>query len=92
MDNLPEIIAAFGFFGMVVILPLVFMLMKHQRAIAASIYAGAAAEAFRRLEALEYEMRELRSSHHEQLLRLDDASELSRRRVETPPVVPLVEP
>lgn len=72
-------IAALTFFGALVVCPLVWMLMKHQRAMAELMQGRPGLEALQRLESLEREVRELRAAHHQQVLRDDDQQELSRR-------------
>jgi hypothetical protein len=77
MRELPEVLAAFGFFGAVFICPLVYMLMKHQRAMAEIIHRGANADSVQRLELLEREVLELRAARYERVLR-EDPSQLER--------------
>lgn len=79
MGDLPEIIAAFSFFGAVVICPLVYMIVRHQRNIAEIIHRNPTQETMMRVERLELELRELRAAHNELVLRADDARELIRR-------------
>ncbi|MBV6457852.1 MAG: hypothetical protein HONBIEJF_00972 [Fimbriimonadaceae bacterium] len=59
-SEFPELIAALALFGTVVILPLVFMLLRHQRAIASMIHEKPGEEARKRIEALEAEVKELK--------------------------------
>lgn len=77
--SIPEIIAALAFFGLMVICPLVYMLMKHQRAMAEIIHGKGANDSTQRIEALEREVRELRSALHDRIIRDDDQKELGRR-------------
>lgn len=86
MNQIPEMIAAFSFFGLVFILPLVHMLMKHQRAMSEILHTGPARENQQRLEALEQEVRALRASNHELILQQDDQREVRRRLAESPPL------
>ena len=69
MHEIPQILASFAFFGAVFVCPLVFMLMRHQRAMAEVIHGGTSNEALRRIEALEREVMELRSARADQMLR-----------------------
>lgn len=78
-QHIPETIAAFGAFGFIFILPLVYMLQKHQKAMAEVIHRQPAVDLHRRIESLEREVRELRAAQHEQILKADDQRELSRR-------------
>ena len=77
--NLPEVIAAFAFFGAIVICPLVYLIMRHQRSIAEIMHRPAGDDVLQRLHMLEQEVRELKASRYEQLIREDDKRELSRR-------------
>jgi uncharacterized protein YceH (UPF0502 family) len=78
VQNLSEILAAFAFFGGVVIVPIVYMLLKHQRAITEVMHNAPAAESQRRIEALEHEVAQLRAMHHELIIRDDDRQSLTR--------------
>ena len=77
--HFPEVIAAFAFFGAIVICPLVYMIMRHQRTIAELMHRPAGDDVFQRLHILEQEVRELKASRYEQLIREDDKRELGRR-------------
>ncbi|MFI5386175.1 MAG: hypothetical protein ACHQ50_08650 [Fimbriimonadales bacterium] len=79
MREIPEILAAFGFFGAIFICPLVYMMTRHQRAMAEIIHAGAANDALRRIEALEREVQELKAARRNSVLGQDDRPELGRR-------------
>lgn len=79
MNNLPETIAALAFFGAVVVCPLIFVLLKHQRAMAELIHRNAGDATQQRIASLEQEVRELRAARLEQLIREDDQRELTRR-------------
>ena len=79
MEDLPKIIAALAFFGAIVICPLVYVFLKHQRSIAELVHGRASDESQRRIEALEREVRELRALHHRQLISEDDRQDLARR-------------
>jgi len=79
MRDIPEILAAFAVFGLFFICPLVFMLTKHQRAMAQIFHAGASNDALRRIEMLEREVQELRATRHDPVLWQEDQRELSRR-------------
>lgn len=79
MSDLPETIAALAMFGLVVVLPLVAVLLRHQRAMAEIIHRNAGDTTQQRLSMLEQELRELRALRHEQIIREDDQRELSRR-------------
>ena len=70
--NLPEVIAAFAFFGAVVICPLVYLIMRHQRSIAEIMHKSPSGDLLYRVEALEHELRTLRAERHERLIREDD--------------------
>ena len=82
MEEIPMILAAFGFFGAIFVCPLVFMLMRHQRAMAELMHRGTADDAARRIEMLEHEVRQLKAAGHDQILRQDDSPELRRRITE----------
>jgi uncharacterized membrane protein YkvA (DUF1232 family) len=79
MDQIPEILAAFGFFGAFFICPLVWMLMRHQRQMAEVIHRAPNQEALQRIQALEQQVAELRATRHSDIIREDDQRELSRR-------------
>jgi hypothetical protein len=79
MRELPEILAAFAFFGLLFVCPLVFMLLRHQRTMAEFIHRSAGNEALHRIEMLEQQLRELRAAHHELVVRQDTQIELSQR-------------
>lgn len=70
--NLPEVIAAFAFFGAVVICPLVYLIMRHQRSIAEIMHKSPSSDLLYRVEALEHELRMLRAERHERMIREDD--------------------
>lgn len=74
--NLPEIIAALGFFGAVVVFPITFLLLRHQRAMAELLHRGNTGDVQQRLESLEHAVRELRGVHYERVIREDDRREL----------------
>ena len=67
--------------GVVVVLPVVAMLMHHQRKMAEIVRknAGPDEEARARIERLENEVQELRTRQSELIVRLDDSSEVQRR-------------
>lgn len=79
MTEIPQVLAAFAFFGAIFVCPLVYLLLKHQRAMAEIIHGKAAGEALHRLETVEKELRELKALQHEQVLRDDDQRELGAR-------------
>ncbi len=79
MEQIPELLAALAFFGAIVICPLVYLFLKHQRAMAELIHGKMANESLQRLEAVERELRELRAANQERVLREDDQQELGRR-------------
>lgn len=60
MSNLPEILAAGAFFGLLFVCPLVLILVKHQRAMAEIIHRSAANELSGRIAALEQQVDYLR--------------------------------
>ncbi|MBI5707688.1 MAG: hypothetical protein HZC36_11955 [Armatimonadetes bacterium] len=74
---MPEIIAALGFFGAVVVFPITFLLLRHQRSMAEILHRGNPGETQQRLEALEQTVRELRAAHYDRVIREDDRKELS---------------
>lgn len=71
-QSLPELIAALSFFGAIVICPLVYMLMRHQRTIAELMHRSPENEVLQRLQVLEHELQELKAARNEQVLRDDD--------------------
>ncbi len=75
----PETIAALSFFGAMVVCPLVYMLMKHQRTIAEIVHRSPQNDLAARLEAIERELRELKAVRHSDILAEDDRRELQRR-------------
>lgn len=77
--HLSSVIAALAFFGAIVICPLVYMIMRHQRTIAELMHRNAGDDLYQRMQMLESEMRMLRSERNEQLIREDDRRELGRR-------------
>jgi hypothetical protein len=77
--GLPELLAAFGFFGAIFVCPLIWMLLKHQREMAAVIHGRGANEALQRVEMLEREVQALKAAHHERVLRDDDQQGLGQR-------------
>lgn len=77
--NLPELLAAFGFFGAIFICPLIWMFLKHQRAMAEVIHGRASTETHQRLEMLEREVQILRAERQERILREDDQQQLGQR-------------
>lgn len=79
MTNLPELIAAFTFFGAFVVCPLVYMLMRHQRSIAELIHRDGNPEVLHRLERMESEIRALKAADTVRILADDDAKPLSQR-------------
>jgi hypothetical protein len=79
MSDLPEFIAALALFGLVVIVPLVFMLMKHQQAMAKLIHRETSSDADQRIAALEREVLDLKSYRQEQVLRELERQELGGR-------------
>lgn len=79
MNDLPEVIAAFAMFGLVVVCPLVFMLMRHQRAMAELIHRRPTLEAEQRIAALEHEVMMLRAARQEQVLRDLEQREIGER-------------
>lgn len=78
-QNLPEVIAALGFFGAVVIFPITFLFLRHQRAMAELIHRGAPNDANPRIEALEREVKQLKAALHQRIIQEDDRTELSSR-------------
>lgn len=74
--ELPELIAALAFFGAVVILPLVFMLLRHQRAIASMIHENHSEDALKRIDALEREVRELKVAQQVRSIQATERREL----------------
>lgn len=79
MDEIPKFLAAFGFFGAVFVCPIVYILLKHQRAMAEIIHGNAAGEALKRLELVEAELRELKAERTERVLKDDDQRGLGER-------------
>jgi hypothetical protein len=79
MSDLPEVIAAFAMFGLVVVCPLVYMLMRHQRAMAELIHGRPTLEAEQRIAALEHEVMMLRATQQQQALRDLEHKELGSR-------------
>jgi hypothetical protein len=61
LNNLPETIAAVAFFGFLVVCPLAYVFLKHQREMAAIIHGRGHDETQRRIEALEREIALLRA-------------------------------
>ncbi len=82
MNDLPEIVAAFAMFGVAVVCPLVWMLIKHQRAMAEIMHRSAGQDTERRILALEREVMDLRAAHHERVLRELDEPQQLRNRIE----------
>ncbi len=78
-DKIAQLVAAFAFFGLVVIVPLSMLFLRHQRAMAELIHGKASNETLQRLEILERELRELRAAKQERVLREDDQRELGHR-------------
>ena len=79
MNDLPEVIAAFAMFGLVVVCPLVYMLMKHQRAMAELIHNRPSQEAERRIAFLENEVMLLKAARQEEVLKQLEQQELGNR-------------
>jgi hypothetical protein len=79
MRDFPEMIAAFSAFGVLVLCPLVFMLLKHQRAMAEIVHRGGDDLTKQRLDMMEHELRQLRAAQHEVLVKLDDQQALVQR-------------
>lgn len=79
MNDLPEVIAAFAMFGLVVVCPIVYMLMKHQRAMAELIHGRPSQEAERRIIALENEVMMLKAVQQDQTIRELERQELGDR-------------
>lgn len=73
VENIPEILAALAFFGGIFVCPVVFMLLKHQRAMAELLHRRPDEPTLHRLAALEREVAELRAAHHAEIIRKDDA-------------------
>lgn len=79
MSDLPEFLAALAMFGLVVIVPLVFMLIKHQQAMAKLIHRQGATDTEQRIAALEREILDLKSYRQEQVLQELERQELGNR-------------
>jgi hypothetical protein len=79
MSDFAEFVAALAMFGLVVIVPLVFMLMKHQKAMAELIHRQPSHDAEQRIAALEREVMDLRAYRQEQILRDLEQRELGNR-------------
>lgn len=79
MNDVPEMLAAFSAFGLVVVCPLVFMLLKHQRAMAEILHRTGDDQTKQRLDMMEQELRQLRAGQHEILLKVDDQQALVQR-------------
>jgi hypothetical protein len=79
MNHLGEVIAAASAFGLLVVCPIVFMLLRHQRAMAVLLHSQPNEDAARRIASLEQEVRELRNAQHELLIRRDDERALANR-------------
>jgi len=75
----PEVIAAFSFFGAIVICPLVYMIMRHQRSIAEIMHRNAGGDLHERVKMLEHEVRMLRAERNERLILEDDQRDLRGR-------------
>jgi hypothetical protein len=77
---LPELIAALGLFGLVVICPLTMLFLKHQRQMAEILHGKNSGDALQRLESVEREMMTLKAAYHELALRAHEQRPLSLRR------------
>lgn len=74
--DLPEMIAAMACFGVIVVCPLVMLLLRHQRQMAELMHRGPVDNSLQRIEALEHEVRELRATQNELVLKCDDKKSL----------------
>jgi hypothetical protein len=79
MNSVPQMLAAFAFFGLIFVCPLLYMLMKHQRAMTELIHRGAPDDALRRIHMLEQEVHALKVASYDQILKQDDQQDLARR-------------
>ena len=76
---LPETLAALSLFGVVFVCPLIFLLTKHQRAMAEILNRQGSSDTQRRIEQLEAQVQELKALQYHQILSLDEQAELIRR-------------
>lgn len=77
--RLPELFASLAFFGLMAVCPIVYLLLKHQRAMAEIISGRATMEMHQRLENVERELRELRAQQNESVLRAEGHQGLTQR-------------
>ncbi len=79
LSHLPQTIASLAFFGLMVVFPITYLLLKHQRAMAELINGRASNETLVRLENLERDLRELKAASHEQAIAGDQQRDLTQR-------------
>lgn len=77
----PEFVLAAVVTGLLVLIPVVAILTKHQRKMAEIIHrnAGLDEETRARIARLDHEVQELRARQAEVIVRLDDTTEVQRR-------------
>lgn len=75
---LHELLAALAFFRLFGVLPIVVVLLRHQRSMAELIHRNVPNDAMQRLASLEREVRELKAERIERLLREDSRKVLGR--------------
>lgn len=75
-----ETIAALAFFGLVCVLPIVSMLLRHQRAMAELLHRNSdAPDSNARIDALEREVHYLRDQLNQRLISDDERKQLGER-------------
>lgn len=71
MGELPEFLAALTLFGLLFVLPVIHLMLRHQRAMAEILHRTATSGSEERILALEHEVRELRAAQYRQIIEQD---------------------
>lgn len=79
MENIPELLAAGGFFGAVFVCPMIYLLLKHQRAMAELMHRGADPATRDQIAALRQEIQELKAARYAEIIQRDDRTSVEIR-------------
>lgn len=71
MGDVAPLIASLTFFGLVFVLPVVALMLRHQRSMAEILHRASSGVTEERIRALEEEVRELRAIQHRQIIEQD---------------------
>ena len=79
MDNVPQLLAAGGFFGAIFVCPMIYLFLKHQRAMAELIHRGGDPATRDQIIALRQEIQELKAARYAEIIQRDDRTSVEIR-------------